>query len=105
MATPTLDRTIRFPAEQHHPGVRVSVGVPAVPVGARSTVLEIGGVSVLDLIQSSELDLVVGEPAQLFGFPESDPDGVRDRLNEHLVGFSDARAVCGPAEMNGLLTP
>jgi len=51
-------------------------------------------VSVLQLVESSELDLVVGRPEELFGFPQFDADAVRDRLDDFLVGVYPTLAQC-----------
>jgi SAM-dependent methyltransferase len=42
-------------------------------------------ISVCDLIEQSGLQLKVGNPAQLYGYPEFEPENIRHNLSEFLV--------------------
>ncbi len=51
-------------------------------------------VSVHDLVRHSGLDLAVGNPRELFGFPEFDAEDIRARADEFLVGGYPVLAQC-----------
>lgn len=46
------------------------------------------------LVQASGLELIAGDPAELFGYPEFDPANVLARLDQYFVGKYPVMAQC-----------
>lgn len=51
-------------------------------------------VNVHQLLESAGLELVEGDPSELYGFPEFDPERIQARLEDYLVGRYPALTQC-----------